>query len=104
MLSRPKEEDSPERKSIQYFIGAGSCMESVIGSLSYQIRTMDLSDLDPQEQSILKARFEKKLADLRESSCSTIRLILGEISRSPVAEKSVYVKFLNEILSRLREK
>jgi tetratricopeptide (TPR) repeat protein len=99
-----KPEESFEKKSIQNFASAGSCFESVLVSLSYQIKGTDLMGLEPKEQSILKARMEKRLRELRESSISTIEMIQREISRSPVAEKPVYQKFMSEILSRLREK
>jgi tetratricopeptide (TPR) repeat protein len=99
----PSKEES-ERKSAQNFLSAATCMESAIGSMSYQIRTMDGMDLDPQELPALKARLEKRLLEMRESSCSSIEMIQREISKSSVAEKPVYQKYLGEILSRLREK
>ena len=89
-----KPEESFEKKSIQNFVGAASCFESALGSLSHQIRSTDLMDLEPHERNTLKAKMEKRLREMRESSISTIEMIQGQVSRSPAAEKPVYQKFL----------
>ena len=77
-------------------------MESVVGSLSYQIKTLDSTDLDPSEQASLKLRLERKLADVRLSSCSTIETIIKKVSESLAPEKAAFLKYLEQILSRLR--
>jgi tetratricopeptide (TPR) repeat protein len=98
----PGEKETAGVKSTQYLIQTGECLESTLGSLSYRIRTMDLSELEPQEQTFLKSRMEKKLSDTRISTCSTIEMIIGRISKSSTPGKEYILKHLNEILSRLR--
>ena len=98
----PGEKESANEKSIQYLVQTGVCMESAIGSLSYKIRTMDLSELEPREQTLLKSRMDKRLSDMRLSSCSTIETIIGRISTNAAPGREVFLKYLNEILTRLR--
>jgi tetratricopeptide (TPR) repeat protein len=98
----PGEKEPVEKKSLQYFMAAGGCMDSVAGSLSYQIKTLDSMDLDPSENAALKLRLERKLADVRQSSCSTIEMLKARISNSQAPEKAIFLKYLEEILSRLR--
>jgi hypothetical protein len=98
----PGEKESANEKSIQYLVQTGVCMESAIGSLSYKIRTIDLSELEPGEQAFLKSRMDRRLSDLRLSSCSTIETIIGRISTNSAPRREVFLKYLNEILTRLR--
>jgi tetratricopeptide (TPR) repeat protein len=99
-----KEEESSGKKTVQYLTGAGACMESAVKSLKFQIDSLSLIDLDPNELLILKGKLEKNLLDMRISSSSTIEMIISQISMSEIAEKEVYLKYLNEILSRHRAK
>jgi hypothetical protein len=55
----PGERETAGVKSTQYLVQTGECLESTLGSLSYRIRTMNLSELEPQEQAFLKSRMEK---------------------------------------------
>jgi tetratricopeptide (TPR) repeat protein len=98
----PGEKEFAGVKSSQYLVQAGGCLEAIVGSLSYSIRTMDLSELEPREQAFLKNRMEKKLSDTRLSSCSTIEMIIDRISKSVAPAKENFLKHLNEILARLR--
>jgi tetratricopeptide (TPR) repeat protein len=100
----PGEKEPASGKSAQYFVQTSGCLEAAIGSLSYQIRTMDLTELDPAEQTYLKNRMDKKLSDARLSSCSTIEMILDRISKKSMIGKDAFLKYLNEILARLRSK
>ncbi len=94
---------SYEAGGVDYLIGAGMCLDSAVGSLGHHISTLNSMDLDPQEQLLMKGRLEKKLLDLRLSSCSTIEMIIDQISNAEIGAKEVYLKHLNEILSRLRK-
>jgi tetratricopeptide (TPR) repeat protein len=98
----PGEKEPVEKKSLQYFVAAGGCMDSVAGSLSYQLKTLNSMDLDPSEQASLKLRLERKLADVRLSSCQTIETIINRVSDSQAPEKAAFLKYLEDILSRLR--
>jgi tetratricopeptide (TPR) repeat protein len=97
----PGDKESAETKSLQYFAAGGGCMEAVIGSLSHQIGMLNSTDLDPGERAALKIRLERKLADMRLSSRSTIEMIIDRVSNSSAPKKEVFLNYLKEILSRL---
>ena len=96
------EKEPPAKKSLEYFVAAASCMDAVVGSLSYQIKTLNTVDLDPPELTALKARLEKKLAEVRLSSTSTFERIIDRIGVSSEPERDLFLKHVKDILNRFR--
>lgn len=101
-VESPVPSDESEKKAYTYLLGAGACMESAVFSLRTEVNLLDSTDLEPQERFVLKGRMQKKLLDEHLSSCSTIEMIISELSKDGSSEKSVYLNLLNEILLRLR--
>jgi tetratricopeptide (TPR) repeat protein len=98
----PGEKEPAGKKSLQYFAASAGCTEAVVGSLSYQIHTLNTVDLDPQEMASLKARLEQKLSDTRLSSISTIEATIDKVASSTEPEKELFLKHIKDILTRLR--
>ncbi len=98
----PGDKEPAAKKSLQYFVAAAGCMEAVSGSLSYQIKNLNTLDLDPKEIAALKVRLEQKLTDVRSSSATNIGKITSRVSASSEPEKDVFLKHLQDILTRLR--
>jgi len=95
-------EDEPGKKALTYLLGAAACMESTVQSIRTELNTLDSIDLEPKERFVLRGRLQKKLSDEHSSACSTIEMIIRELSKDGGETKSVYLNLLNEILTRLK--
>ncbi len=94
--------EPPERKALNYFLGASSCMQSAVYSLKGQIDSVPTLDLEPNEKVLLTGRLQNKLIDVRISSTRSIEMMIDEASRNSVSDKGNYVSFMREMLARIR--
>ena len=90
-----------EKKSLNYFLGAGSCMESAIRYLSGQISSVPALDLEPAEKTFLQNKLQYKLKDARVTYASNIETMLEESTENLFAS-GTYLDLLREILARVR--
>ncbi len=95
-------DESAEKKALNYFLGAGSCMESVVSYLTNQINSVSSLDLEPEEKVLLTGRLKNKLVDFRISSSSNIETMISAASEDTAAGKGTYLNLMREILTRIR--
>jgi tetratricopeptide (TPR) repeat protein len=95
--------ESAEKKALNYFLGAGSCMESAIKNVTGQINAVPSLDLDPNEKSLLKDRLRYKLGDMRASYAANIEMMIGKASENSLVEKNNYLILMREILARIQK-
>ena len=102
MDRRFPESEQGEKRALNYFLSSCDCMEKATHALSDQIKMIPAMDLEESEKVILKGKVEKKLLDYRLSSDSMIESMVKMASADRVEGKDVYVKLMNDILTRIR--
>ena len=98
----PTSKELAEKRALNYFLGACSCMEMAMRSQREQINTVSSLDLEADEKVILKGKLEKRLFDYRLSSVSMIESMVQAVSGDEIAGKETYVNLMNEYLTRIR--
>ncbi len=95
-------EEGAEKKALNYFLGACSCMDNALKQLAIQIDSVPALDLGAQEKVLLTDRLKKRLLDYRLAWSADIGRMIGKVSQGAAAEKGTYVKLMEEILTRVR--
>lgn len=93
---------SVAEKAVTHFVSAGICLQQSADSLQRDITMLDSSDFVPAERATIKERLEKKLTDLRATSCSSIQMILSRVAGDKGYETDFFQRLMNENLSNLR--
>jgi len=98
----PATEAQREKRALNYFLGACSCMDSGIKQLKSQIESVPSLDLEAREKVLLSDRLRNKLLDFRMASSADIERMIGKASLTAIAERETYLKLMREILTRIR--
>ena len=95
-------DESAEKKALNYYLGACSCMESGIRNLKEQMNSVPALDLEPNEKVLLQDKLRYRLGEVRASCSSSIELMITEASEDPVPNNDRYLNLMREILNRIR--
>ena len=98
----PANVESRERRAVNYFLGACSCMDATVRNMKQRIESLPSLDVEEAEKIVLKGRLEKKLFSYRVTAVSLIEGMIRIASTADIPNKKVYVDLINEILGRIR--
>jgi tetratricopeptide (TPR) repeat protein len=96
-------EESAEKRALNYFLGACSCMDSGIRQLKDQIDSVPALDLEAREKILFSDRLKSKLLDFRMASSADIERMIGKASQTGIPERDTYLKLMREILVRIQK-
>jgi tetratricopeptide (TPR) repeat protein len=99
----PRQKEPKEKRSLDYFLAACSCMERNIGAMKTRIQSVPSMDLEEAERTVLRERLQAGLRGYRRSSASLIDIMLAIASSSDLSEKDVYLNPMKEVQERVRE-
>jgi tetratricopeptide (TPR) repeat protein len=99
----PVQRESKEKRSLNHFLAACSCMEANIRSMGARIQAVPAMNFDPAEKIALRGRLQAKLVAYRRSSDSLIDAMLGLVSNSDLEQKELYLDLMREVQQRARE-
>ena len=94
--------ESNEKKALNYFLGASSCMESTLFQLNNQLDSVPSLDLESGEKVLLAGKLKKKLAEFRMASILDIEMMINATSENTCTDKENYLAPMREILTRIR--
>ncbi len=97
----PVPREPKEKKSLDYFLGACSCMESTVRGMERQVTSIPSLDLDPAEKLVLQGRMNNKLVNYRRTSASLIDGMLRMVSDSATEQRDSYMDLMREVQTRL---
>jgi tetratricopeptide (TPR) repeat protein len=92
-----------EKRALNYFLGACSCMDSGIKQLKGQIDSVPSLDLEPREKVLLADRLRSKLLDFRMATSADIESMIEAASQAAIVERETYLKLMREILARIQK-
>jgi tetratricopeptide (TPR) repeat protein len=95
-------EKERERRELNYFLDACSCMESGIQQLRFQIDSVPSLDLETREKVLLSSRLRSKLLDYRMASTADIQRMIDNASQTAAVERETHLKLIREILGRIQ--
>jgi tetratricopeptide (TPR) repeat protein len=97
----PLQKEPKDKRSLNYFLGACSCMEANVRNMEGQIKSVPSMDLDATDKVVLQGRLKNKLLSYRRSSASLIDGMLHLASTSEMEKKDVYVNLMREVQQRI---
>jgi len=98
----PANVESRERRAVNYFLGACSCMDATVRNMKERITSLPSLDVEDAEKVVLKGRLEKKLFSYRLTAVSLIDGMVRMASDADIPNKKIYIDLMNEILGRVR--
>ena len=98
----PANVESRERRAVNYFLGACSCMDATVRNMKERIASLPSLDVEDAEKVVLKGRLEKKLFSYQVTAVSLIEGMMGMASHADIPNKKIYIDLMNEILGRVR--
>lgn len=94
-------QESAGKVTLNYFLGACSCMEKATRQLASQVAAVAAMELPPTDKDAVRSRKGKRLADYRLSSALLISGVVKILTDEDLAGNKVYLELMQEILQRL---
>ncbi len=97
----PPDREPKDKRSLNYFLAACSCMDSTRRNIEGQIRSVPAMDLDETDKVLLRGRLQQKLSNYRQASSSLIDTMMRLTSTSEYDGKDVYLNLMKEMRGRV---
>ncbi len=97
----PLDREPRDKRSLNYFLAACSCMESSSRSIEGQIRSVAVMDLDDSDKVLLQGRLQQKLGSYRQASGFLIDTMIHLASTSEYEGKDDYLNLMKEMRGRV---
>lgn len=101
-LRLPANEESREKRALNYFLGACSCMDGTVRGYKDRIASLPSMDIEEADKVVLRGRLEKKLFNYRLSATALIDGMMTMTSDADVQNRKVYIDAMREFLGRVR--
>ena len=97
----PPDREPKDKRSLNYFLAACSCMESSSRNMEGQIRSVPTMDLSDTDKLLLQDRLRNKLNNYRQSSSSLIDGMMRLTATSESDKKDDYFNLMKEMRDRI---
>jgi tetratricopeptide (TPR) repeat protein len=95
-------DESNEKQSMYYFLGACSCMDAAVRSARDRIAGIPALEIEEAEKLVLAGRLQKKLFSYRSSAVPMIEGMMRMTGESELPNAQEYVGLMADMLSRVR--
>jgi len=97
----PVQREPKDKRSLNYFLAACSCMESTSQNIEGQIKSVPAMDLSDTDKVLLQGRLRNKLNNYRQSSSSLIDGMMRLTATSEFDKKDDYFNLMKEMKDRI---
>jgi tetratricopeptide (TPR) repeat protein len=97
----PLPSETKEERSLDYFLGACSCMEKNALGMEAQAKAVPTMDLDAADKVVLQGRLINKLAGYRRSCDSLIDGMIRMVSSAETPKSGEYLNLMKEVQARI---
>jgi tetratricopeptide (TPR) repeat protein len=94
--------ESNSKRALSYFLGACSCMESVVKNSKDRIDRIPALELDPSDKVVLKGRLENRLFNYRVDAVPLVEEMMRMSSEFELEEAKSYAGLMADMLTRIR--
>ena len=101
LIGVPLPNETPEERSLNYFLGACSCMENNVLGMEGQVKAVPAMDLEAADKLLLQGRLLEKLAGYRRTCDSLIDGMIRMVSPDGTAKSQGYAQLMKEVQVRL---